>query len=139
MKSFVKEFKEFISKGNVMSMAVGIIVGGAFTAIVTAVVENLITPLIGIVCGGMDFSAIGFYVGEAFFGIGNVLNAILTFLATALVLFIILKSFNKMQAEAEKLAKRNQEEEEAAEPVPAEPSAEEKLLTEIRDLLKEGK
>lgn len=131
MKGFAKEFKEFISKGNVMSMAVGIIIGGAFTAIVNSIVENLISPLIGIICGGIDFSGLAVTVGEASFGIGAVINAIITFLLTALVLFFILKAFNKFN---EKAAKKK--EEEAAAEAPAEPSEDIKLLMEIRDLLK---
>ena len=131
MKGFAKEFKEFISKGNVMSMAVGIIIGGAFTAIVNSIVENLISPLIGIICGGIDFSGLAVTVGEASFGIGAVINAIITFLLTALVLFFILKAFNKFN---EKAAKKK--EEEAAAEAPAEPSEDIRLLMEIRDLLK---
>lgn len=130
MKGFAKEFKEFVSKGNVMSMAVGIIIGGAFTAIVNSIVENLISPLIGIICGGIDFSGLAVTVGEASFGIGAVINAIITFLLTALVLFFILKAFNKFN---EKAAKKK---EEAAAEAPAEPSEDIKLLMEIRDLLK---
>ena len=134
MKAFMKEFKEFISKGNVMSMAVGIIIGGAFTAIITAVVENLISPIIGMICGGIDFSAVAIKVGEASLGVGLVINAVINFLLTALVLFFILKAFNKMSAEAEKLKKQEEEAEAEPEPDP-EPSDEAKLLMEIRDLL----
>lgn len=135
MKGLWKEFKEFINKGNALSMAVGIILGGAFTAIVTAIVDNLITPLLGVICGGIDFSAISIKVGEASFGIGAVISAIITFLATALVLFFILRGVNKAQAAAEKM-KKKEEEEAAAAP---EPSEEVKLLTEIRDLMKDNK
>lgn len=132
MKGLWKEFKEFINKGNALSMAVGIILGGAFTAIVTAIVDNLIAPLLGVICGGIDFSALSVKVGEASFGIGAVISAIITFIATALVLFFILKGVNKAQAAAEKL-KKKEEEEAAAAP---EPSEEVKLLMEIRDLMK---
>ena len=135
MKGLWKEFKEFINKGNALSMAVGIILGGAFTAIVTAIVDNLITPLLGVICGGIDFSAISIKVGEASFGIGAVISAIITFLATALVLFFILRGVNKAQAAAGKM-KKKEEEEAAAAP---EPSEEVKLLTEIRDLMKDNK
>ena len=127
----IKEFKEFISKGNVMSMAVGIIIGGAFTAIVNTVVEQLITPLLGLICGGVDMSGVAFTVGEATFGIGLVINAILTFLMTAFVLFLILKAFNKMQDAA-----RKKEEEPVVEEAEPEPSEEVLLLREIRDSLK---
>ena len=141
MKNFTKEFKEFISKGNVVAMAVGIIIGGAFTAIVNSVVEQLISPLIGIICGGIDFSALVVKVGEASFGIGAVINSIITFLLTALVLFFILKAFNKMNEKAAAMAAKLEKEkaEEAAQEAPAEPSEDIKLLMEIRDLLKENK
>ena len=128
MKKFLEEFKQFINKGNVMSMAIGIIIGGAFTAIVNAVVDNLLNPILGMICGGIDFSTFGFKVGDAFFGIGNIINAIITFLLTALVLFWIMKGINSLQ----KIGKKPEPEEE---PAPAEPSDEVKLLTEIRDLL----
>ena len=139
MKALAKEFKEFISKGDVMSMAVGIIIGGAFTAIVNSIVENLISPLIGIICGGIDFSALVVKVGEASFGIGAVINSIITFLLTALVLFFILKAFNAMNEKTAALAAKldDPKEEEPAPEAPAEPSEETKLLMEIRDLLKE--
>ena len=130
MKKFLGEFKEFINKGDVMSMAVGIIIGGAFTAIVNAIVENLLNPLLGMICGGIDFSTLGFKVGEAFFGIGNIINAVITFLLTALVLFWIMKGINSLKDMGKK-----KEEEAAEEPAPEEPSREEQLLTEIRDIL----
>ena len=138
MKALAKEFKEFISKGDVMSMAVGIIIGGAFTAIVNSIVENLISPLIGMICGGIDFSGLVVKVGEASFGIGAVINSIITFLLTALVLFFILKGFNRFNEKTAALASKLDEPEEEAEPeAPAEPSEDIKLLMEIRDLLKE--
>jgi len=140
MKKFAQEFKEFISKGDVMSMAVGIIIGGAFTAIVNTVVEQIISPLLGVICGGIDFSAIVVKVGEAQFGVGMVINAIITFLLTALVLFLILNGFNALNAKTAELGKKVlNTEEEAKEPEPEpepEPSDEVKLLMEIRDLLK---
>jgi len=102
MSKFGKEFKEFIAKGNVVSMAIGIIIGGAFTGIVNSVVDQLITPLLGIICGGVDFTSLAFKVGEASFGYGIVINNIINFLLTALVLFLILKAFMKLQATTEK-------------------------------------
>lgn len=107
MKKFSKEFKEFIAKGNVVSMAVGIIIGGAFTSIVNSVVEQIISPLLGIICGGIDFTSLAIKVGEASFGIGIVVNNIITFIMTALVLFWIVKGFNKMEAEASKIVKED--------------------------------
>lgn len=126
MKGFIKEFKEFISNGNVMSMAVGIIIGGAFTAIVNSLVADIITPLLGIILGGINFSGISITVGSAQLMVGNFIQAIIMFLLTALVIFVMMKGFNK-------LAVKKKEEEEAQ--APAEPSDEVKLLMEIRDAL----
>lgn len=131
MKAFIKEFKEFIAKGDVMSMAVGIIIGGAFTAIVTSVVDDIIGPLIGLVCGGLDFSSLSIGVGDAQLMFGNFIQAVINFLITAIVLFLIIKSFNKMKDKADALRKK--EEEEAAKEDPAEEIL---LLREIRDSLK---
>ena len=131
MKAFIKEFKEFISKGDVMSMAVGIIIGGAFTAIVTSVVEDIIGPVIGLICGGLDFSTLSVGIGGAQIMFGNFIQAVINFLITAFVLFLIIKSFNKMKDAADALKKK--EEEEAAEEEPAEEIL---LLREIRDSLK---
>ena len=95
MKNFMKEFKEFISRGNVMDMAVGIIIGGAFTAIVNSLVEDIINPLLGCFVS-MDFSAWKIpLVGEASLGIGNFINAIVSFLIMAFILFSIIKAMNK--------------------------------------------
>jgi len=125
MKNFAKEFKEFIANGNVMHMAVGIIIGGAFTAIVTSLVNDIIGPIIGMVLGGLDFSALSVKVGTAELMYGNFIQAIINFLLTALVIFIMIKNLNKLKKEQE------------PEPEPdPEPSDEVKLLTEIRDALK---
>ena len=134
MKSFLKEFKEFISKGDVMSMAVGIIIGGAFTAIITSIVNDLIGPIIAMICGGIDFSSLAVQVGDASLMVGNFIQAVINFLITALVLFCILKTFNKAKEKMDALKKK--EEEKAAEEAPA---ADIVLLTEIRDLLKNQK
>ena len=131
MKGFIKEFKEFISQGNVMTMAVGIIIGGAFTAIITSVVEDIIGPLIGLIIGGLDFSSISVGVGDAQIMFGNFIQAVINFLITAFVLFLIIKSFNKMKEKADALRKK-----EAAEEAAEEPSEEILLLREIRDSLK---
>jgi len=135
MKSFIKEFKEFITKGNVISMAVGIIIGGAFTAIVNSVVEQIISPLLGVICGGIDFSAVCITVGNASFGVGIVINAIITFLLTALVLFLIVKAANKASEAASGLVKKDEEAEKEPEPEP-EPSDEAKLLKELIEVIK---
>jgi len=131
MKTFIKEFKEFISKGDVMSMAVGIIIGGAFTAIITSVVDDIIGPVIGLICGGLDFTSLSVGIGDAQLMFGNFIQAVINFLITAFVLFLIIKSFNKMKDKADALRKK--EEEEAAE---EEPPEEILLLREIRDSLK---
>lgn len=124
MKKFVSEFKEFISRGNVLDMAVGVVIGGAFTAIVTALVDNIITPLIGILVGGLDFTGLSVKVGEATIGYGAFIQAVINFLLISFVIFCVIRSFNK-------LAKKK-EEEPAAPPAPAEDVL---LLREIRDLL----
>ena len=129
MKSFIKEFKEFISNGNVMSMAVGIIIGGAFTAIVNSLVADIITPLIGMILGGINFSGISITVGSAQLMVGNFIQAVIMFILTALVIFVMMKGLNKLAAKK----KAADDAEEAA--VPAEPSDEVKLLMEIRDAL----
>lgn len=132
MKGFIKEFKEFITKGDVMSMAVGIIIGGAFTAIVTSLTEDVIGPVIGIIIGGVDFSSWGVKVGDAVILFGNFIQAVINFLITAIVLFFIMKSFNAFKDKAEKLAKKGKTEEEKPEEIPDDI----RLLTEIRDALK---
>ena len=106
MKSFMSEFKEFISRGNVMDMAVGIIIGGAFTAIVTSLVDDVINPILGI-AGGMDFSNIVIpLTGDATLKIGSFINAIINFLIMAFILFSIIKAMNTA---ASKLKKEEEE------------------------------
>ena len=128
MKAF-KEFKEFISKGNVMDMAIGVIIGGAFGKIVTSLVNDVLMPLLGIITGGIDFTTLSVKVGEAELMYGNFIQAIIDFLIIALCIFFITKAIAKA---GEKLKKKQAEEAAAA---PAGPTSEE-LLTEIRDLLK---
>lgn len=125
MKKFMTEFKAFIAKGDVMSMAVGIIIGGAFTSIVNSLVNDVITPLLGIIIGGINFTGIVIQVGSAQLMVGNFIQAIITFLLTALALFLIMKAFNSFKKK-----------EEAKPAAPAAPPADVQLLTEIRDLLK---
>lgn len=101
----VKEFKDFIMRGNVMDLAVGVIIGGAFTAIVTSLNEDLITPLLGIF-GGTDFSNLTLKLGSGetapVLAYGNFITAVINFLITALVLFFILKAFNTAAAKVKK-------------------------------------
>ena len=136
MKKFAKEFREFISRGNVMDMAVGVIIGGAFSAIVTSLTNDIIMPIIGAIIGGLNFTALSFNIGDAAIMYGNFIQAIFNFLIIALVIFCMIKALNKMREKMEKLAKK--EEEEAAPAAPAGPTTEE-LLSEIRDLLKNNK
>ena len=128
-KGFIAEFKEFIARGNVLDMAVGVVVGGAFTAIVTSVVENLLTPIIGLAMPDTSFKD----WAPGGFGIGAVINAVITFLITAFVVFSIVKAVNKLMPKKE----------EEPEPEPEEPKpTTEELLTEILAELKrqnEGK
>lgn len=128
MKKFISEFKEFISRGNVLDMAVGVVIGGAFTAIVTSLVNDIITPLIGVIIGGMDFSGLSIKVGEATIGYGSFIQAIINFLLISFVIFCVIRSFNK-------LAKKKSEEPET----PPAPPEDVVLLREIRDLLSEQK
>ena len=109
MKKIAKEFREFISRGNVIDMAVGVIIGGAFTAIVNSLVNDMLTPLLGLLTGGVDFTALSFGIGDAQFCYGSFLAAILNFLLVALVLFLLVKTINKIRD-------RKKAEEEAAAP-----------------------
>lgn len=133
MANFIKEFKEFIMRGNVLDMAVGIIIGGAFTAIVTSLVDDILNPIIALF-GSEDLATLGYAIPgtEAVIGWGAFISAIINFLIVALVIFAIIKAVNKAQNLA------NKEEEEAAEEAPAAPT-EAELLSEIVDLLKKEK
>jgi len=122
-----KEFKEFISKGNVLDLAVGVIVGGAFGKIVTSLVDDIIMPIIGLIIGGIDFSGLSLKIGDATVKYGMFIQNVVNFLIIAFSIFLVVKAVNKMR-------RIKPEKEEA----PAEPQKtnEEILLTEIRDLLK---
>ena len=126
---FIKEFKEFAMKGNVMDMAVGVIIGGAFGKIVSSLVDDVLMPAIGMVTGNVDFTNLVCKIGEgegaAVLKYGVFIQNVVDFLIVAFCIFLMLKGINKLS--------KKKEEEPAPEP---EPSAEEKLLTEIRDLLK---
>lgn len=124
MKGFAKEFKEFINKGNVMDMAVGVIIAGAFGKIVTALVDNILMPIVGMLLGGVDFSSLALTVGSANLKYGLFIQAIIDFLIIALCIFIMVKNINKLKKE------------EPAEEEPEETPEDIALLTEIRDLLK---
>ena len=100
MKALIKEFKEFISRGNVMDMAVGVIIGGAFTAIVNSLVNDMLMPLLSLLTGGFDFSGLCIALGEgenaATINYGSFISAIINFLLIALVIFLIIKAINKV-------------------------------------------
>ncbi len=95
VRGFVDEFREFISRGNVVDMAVGVIIGGAFGSIVTSLVDDVISPLIGMICGGLDFSSLAIQVGDAKLMVGNFINTVINFLIISLVIFSTIKAFNK--------------------------------------------
>lgn len=139
MKKFVKEFKAFAMRGNVLDMAVGVVIGGAFGKITTSIVNDLIMPLISILTGGINFAswkvilkqavldAQGAVVSEEIaVNYGNTIAVVLDFIIIAFAVFCMIKAINRFHRKKEE-----------APPAPPEPSAEEKLLTEIRDLLKE--
>ena len=126
MKKFLEEFKQFIARGNVMDMAVGVIIGGAFSAITSSLIDDIIMPLLGIFTGSISFAALAFEVNGAVIAYGNFIQAVLNFLVMAFVVFCLVKGLNKLHRKKEE-----------APPAPPEPSNEEKLLSEIRDLLKE--
>ena len=159
MKKFFEEFKAFAMRGNVVDMAVGVVIGGAFGKITTSIVNDIIMPLISMLTGGVDFSQWKWVLKEAVVDaegaitsaevavkFGSTIAIILDFIIIAFAVFCMVKALNTMHAKAEALRKKEEEEaaEEAAaepeeEPAPPEPTAEEKLLTEIRDLLKAQK
>jgi len=105
MKSFIKEFKEFISRGNVMDMAVGIIIGGGFTAIVNSLVNDIVMPLLSLLTGGFDFSELAIALGQgedaAMLNYGAFIGAVINFLLIALVIFCLIKAMNKFSRKKE--------------------------------------
>ena len=121
---FVKEFKEFAMKGNVMDMAVGVIIGGAFGKIVTSLVDDVLMPIIGMLTGGVDFNGLVAKVGDATVKYGTFIQNIIDFLIIALCIFCMIKAMNKMKKA-----------EEPAPEAPAGPTTEE-LLADIKDILK---
>lgn len=122
----LKEFREFIDRGNVVDLAVAFILGVAFTAIVNSLVDDIIMPIIGLIIGGLDFSGLSIMAGDAVIAYGNFIQAVINFLLIAFVLFLIVRASNR-------IARRTAD----TPPSPPELSSEEKLLTEIRDLLRD--
>ena len=132
MKKFLEEFKAFAMRGNVMDLAVGVIIGGAFSAITNSLINDIINPILGMFAGDNNAlveSLVFRLPGGGELMLGSFLNAVLNFIVMAFVVFCMVKALNKLS--------RKKEKEAAPPPAPPEPSNEEKLLTEIRDLLKE--
>lgn len=133
MKKFLNEFKDFAIRGNVVDLAVGVIIGGAFSSITTSLIGDVVMPFIGMFIGGVDFSNLIIMLPSLFGGeatpmnLGNFIQTIINFVILALVVFIMVKAINKTKKKAD----------ETPAPPPA-PTKEEILLTEIRDLLKEN-
>ena len=125
---FFAEFKTFIARGNVLDLAVGVIIGGAFSSITTSLVNDIINPILGILTGGHEsLSALAFQLpGGGALMLGNFVNAVLNFLIMSFAVFCMVKAVNRLHRKKE-----------AAPPPPPKPTREEQLLTEIRDLLKE--
>ena len=162
MKKFMEEFKAFAMRGNVIDLAVGMIIGSAFGKITTSLVNDVIMPAVSMLMGGVDFTQWKFVLKEAVMEMnaegamvetaaeiaikyGNLIAVIVDFIILAFAIFCMVKAINTMREKAETLKKKVEAEEAeaaaaaepAAPPAPPEPSAEEKLLMEIRDLLKE--
>lgn len=129
MKKFIEEFKQFIARGSVMDMAVGVIIGGAFNAITTSLINDIIMPVLGIFTGSISFAEQSVTIQGAVITYGNFIQAVLNFLIMAFVVFCLVKTMNRLH--------RKRKEAPAGPPTPPAPSNEEKLLMEIRDLLKE--
>ena len=132
MKQFFSEFKTFIARGNVMDLAVGVIIGGAFSSITTSLVNDILNPILGIIAGDNEaLAALSIQLpGGGALMIGNFINAILNFLIMAFAVFCLMKAINRLYRKKEEAAS-------APPPAPPPPPHGEKLLTEIRDLLKE--
>lgn len=127
MKSFVREFRTFVSRGNVIDLAVGVIIGSAFSAITTSLVNDIVMPILGIFTSQITMSDLSLTVGGAVITYGNFIQAVLNFLVMSFIVFCMVKAINRFHKKEE------------APKAPPKPSNEEVLLTEIRDLLKERK
>ena len=127
MKAFIREFKTFLNRGNVLDLAVGVIIGGAFKSITDSLTNDILMPLLGLLVNRVSFSDLTLTLGSATIAYGSFIEAVLDFIIMAFAVFCIVKAFNRLHRKKEEAA-----------PAPK-PSKEELLLTEIRDLLKEGK
>ncbi|MBQ2967714.1 MAG: large-conductance mechanosensitive channel protein MscL [Clostridia bacterium] len=129
MKKFFNEFKAFALKGNMLDLAIGVVIGGAFTGIINSIVNDIIMPIVGLLCGGLNFSFLAYRVpfgkGETIIAYGNLIQVFVNFVIVALCLFLVVKAMNRF--------KKKEEEKPAAKPADVE------LLEEIRDILKEKK
>ena len=123
---FLAEFKTFIARGNVMDMAVGVIIGGAFSNITNSLINDIVMPVLGIFTSSVSFAELSVNIGPAVIAYGNFIQAVLNFLIMAFVVFCLVKALNRFHKKKEA----------APPPPPPGPSAEEQLLTEIRALLK---
>ena len=124
MKNVIKEFKAFIERGSVIDLAVGVVIGGAFSSIITSLVNDIIMPLIGIIIGGIDFTGLSFKVGSAYVKYGNFIQNVINFLIIAFALFLLLKGINKLSNKEEAKKEESKKSDEVI------------LLEEIRDVLK---
>lgn len=129
----IKEFKEFIARGNVIDLAVGVIMGSAFGKIVSSLVDDVIMPLIGVILGGIDFTSLSIKVGEATITYGNFIQNTIDFLIISFCIFVMIKFINKLTKTKTKEETKEKKE------IKKEIDANTKLLEEIRDLLKEKK
>lgn len=129
----IKEFKEFISRGNVVDLAVGVIMGSAFGKIVTSLVNDIIMPLVGIIIGGIDFTSLSIKIKDSTIMYGSFIQNVVDFLIVAICIFVMVKMINKLNNLNKKKEKREEEKEEVKK------SDEVLLLEEIRDLLKKRK
>lgn len=125
MKNFVEEFKAFAMRGNVVDLAVAVVIGAAFGRIVSSLVENIVTPLIGVLIGGVDFTGLSVAVGEATITYGVFIQSVFDFVVVAFAIFVAIKALKKLEKPAE-----------AVPSTPAAPSEEVVLLREIRDSLR---
>lgn len=127
MKAFIREFKTFLNRGNVLDLAVGVIIGGAFKSITDSLTNDILMPLLGLLVNRVSFSDLTLTLGSATITYGSFIEAVLNFIIMAFAVFCIVKAFNRLHRKKEEAAP------------PPKPSNEELLLMEIRDLLKEGK
>jgi large conductance mechanosensitive channel len=127
MSGFIAEFKAFAMRGNVVDLAVAVVIGAAFGKIVTSLVDNIITPIIGLLLGGIDFTDLVFGMGRVSIGYGKFIQSVFDFIIVAFVIFMVVKAMSKLQKKKED-----------APAAPVEPTEEVKLLREIRDSVRKG-